>query len=92
MAALSKRSKGDERSNLDRGINCINLALADPKVTDQDKADLEKSLNTLLVRRWGKAVTGLVGSEHAPMAKSVFSQTSELPIARSRMVKKLKRV
>lgn len=86
MAALSRRSTGDQPSNLDRAISCVNLALGDPNVTSKQKESLEKSLNTLLVRRWGRAVTSLATGKDGIPLKTDIPQTPKLVASRLREI------
>jgi CHAT domain-containing protein/tetratricopeptide (TPR) repeat protein len=84
MAALSRRSKGIEAANLDRGIGCIDMALADPKLTDKQKASLEKSLNILLTRRWGAAASTLASTQHFAVIERFATEPPEIRASRLR--------
>jgi CHAT domain-containing protein/tetratricopeptide (TPR) repeat protein len=84
MAALSRRSSGIESLNLDRGVNCINAAFADPTLTEPQRMSLEKSLNVLLNRRWGKAVLTLANEKHADATKQFFDTPMEVHISELR--------
>lgn len=84
MAALSRRSSGIESLNLDRGVNCINAAFADPTLTEPQRMSLEKSLNVLLNRRWGKAVSTLANEKHSDATKQFFDTPMEVELSELR--------
>jgi tetratricopeptide (TPR) repeat protein len=86
MAALSRRSNGIESLNLDRGVDCINAAFADPTLTEVQRTGLDKSLKVLLHRRWGNAVSSLADEKHADATQQFFDTPLEVPTSELRRI------
>jgi CHAT domain-containing protein len=86
MAALSRRSKGIETLNLDRGIICINAAFTDPALTDAQRSSLETSLAVLMQRRWGTFVSSLVEARHIEATKQLTDNLPNIPILALRAI------
>jgi CHAT domain-containing protein len=86
MAALSKRLKGIETLNLDRGISCINAAFTDPHLTDAQRESLQTSLKVLMQRRWGPAVSSLTEARHIEAKKHFTDNAPDIPILALRSI------
>ena len=86
VAALSKRTRGVVATNLDYAITSANLALADPTITSSDRAIFEKSLATLLSRRWGKTALTMAEGDHRLHSENLLSQMVASPTLRLREI------